>query len=106
MGCFEDRKMFYSKACNHCVHSLIIPMDYDGETYNEYFCMLGMSSENKDYVTKEIYNNEERYGDSTYLWDITPKFLEIMRMDEGQILPNSPRHVGSHGCCQFYKEYE
>ncbi len=103
MGCFEERNLFRSNECRNCRHGVFIQIYYGDQRDNEYFCMLDVPQSTVYEVQDEIMDHEEEYYCQPDLWKLTPQFLEVMQINEGQSPLDSPRHVGASCCCQFYR---
>lgn len=97
----EDRNMIKQNVCPNCKHCYV--GELSDPTGFWYFCMLGVSPEDREYVIDEICERGgfiDDYGDKSF----TLKLLQIMNVEESGSFTDSPREVGEWSCCQFFED--
>lgn len=103
MGQFEERDLVYKTTCGTCIHCLLIDIDYEEPPYEECFCMLGVSEEERDRIDDELYDiyhcGRCRGG------ELSEETLDtLMWINAGSLPPESKRLVLPEMCCQFHNK--
>lgn len=97
MSRFDERKLRCMDTCEICKHCYMYETYYDWaeEIVEEHFCMLDVSDDDLDYLCESEIDFKDKA-------EYTPRFLEIMRLKEGEDLSNSPRITSAVNNCQFF----
>lgn len=101
---FNDRKIVRVNSCSTCKYCLMINLDYNEPPYEEYFCLLGLSEEDRNFIKDEARDKTFRQGRLTGE-DFSEKFRQLMMWNNPEKLPpDSERFVLCTNCCQYYNE--
>lgn len=104
MSILDERELVHVHTCPTCKHCLEIMLAYDEPPYEEYFCMLGLSDEEKNAICTEVDDLEFQCGRLTGE-DFSEEFRQTMQWgDPEEMPPDCERIVGPNSCCRFYNK--
>lgn len=98
MSDFDERKKVCVNTCLNCKHCGEYEVVYEDIQVRsrELFCMLGVSREDREYISDlEPLNFDEPSHD--------PRFIEIMKIKDGNSLACGYSMTEPDSCCQFYE---
>ena len=104
MGRFENRKLCRLNTCPYCKHCWTVDLDYNEPPYEEYFCLLDLSEEDREFIETEADDNQFQLGRLTGE-DFSDKALKLLKWNNPEELPpDSERIVSDCTSCQYFNE--
>ena len=92
----NSRKLIETPCCYYCKYCLYVSDAFCTE--EAYFCMLDVSSKDRDFAKKELLERDIKVD------KYSSNLIRILDMDtERPSLWDTPRSMEPQSCCQFYE---